>query len=116
MVERIRNLCKMNGINIKKLEQILSFGNGTIARWDKSNPSTAKVKAVADHFGVSVEYLMNGIETESTSEDELAEYLEELRLRPETRALLEASRGLTKQQLEATTTFIKTIRGTNNEK
>lgn len=60
MVERIRELCKKKGIKIAKLEEILEFANGSIA---KSRPDTIKaerVLALAKYFDVTMEYLMTG--------------------------------------------------------
>lgn len=57
---------------------------------------------------------LNSGKKEKLSETgELAGYLEDLRTRPETRALLEASRGMTKEQIEKMADFAKTLRGTD---
>lgn len=58
MVEKISMLCNKKKITIGKLENILGFGNGTIWKWKKSSPSVDKLKAVADYFGVNIEYFL----------------------------------------------------------
>lgn len=58
MVGSIRLLCEKNGITIAELERKVGFGNGTVARWDNSLPSVARVKSVADYFGVTVDQLL----------------------------------------------------------
>lgn len=58
MVEKISMLCSERKITIGKLENILGFGNGTIWKWKRSSPSVDKLKAVADYFGVSVDYFL----------------------------------------------------------
>lgn len=113
IVENIKRLCKENGITINKLEQNLEIGRGNIARWDTNMPSIDKVLRVAEYFGVTVSDLvqidhpvqMGGVDSD------LAEYLTDLRDRPETRALLEASRCMTKEQVEAMAAFAKQLRG-----
>ncbi len=55
---KINQLCQQNGITITELERILGFGNGTIHKWDVSQPSIEKVKKVADHFKTSIDYLV----------------------------------------------------------
>lgn len=60
MAERIRELCRIKGTNIKCLERALGFGNGTISRWDVSSPSVDKVAKVAAYFGVTCDYIING--------------------------------------------------------
>lgn len=68
---------------------------------------------LAAAMGVSVGYLLGTEEKEKPAENGgLGEYLTELRDRPETRALLEASRGMTKEQVEAMADFARRLRGT----
>lgn len=56
--DKIRELANNQGLSLPKLEEALGFGNGTIVRWDKSSPTTDKLKKVADYFGVSLDYLL----------------------------------------------------------
>lgn len=56
--DKISRLCKMNGINVSKLEKELGFGAGTISRWDGvRKPAYSRVYAVAQRLGVSVQDL-----------------------------------------------------------
>lgn len=74
LVDRIRELCQRNDLSLTKLEVILGFGNGTIGRWKTASPTYDKLKAVADYFGVSPEYLAEGKEKSSPpSGSELSE-------------------------------------------
>ena len=66
--ERIKTLCKENGITVNKLEKTLGFGTGYVAKLDNSTPNTAKIKLIADFFNVSLDYLMNGKEPEYSIE------------------------------------------------
>ena len=66
--ERIKTLCKENGITVNKLEKTLGFGTGYIAKLDNSVPNTAKIQLIADYFKVTVDYLMTGKETRFTVE------------------------------------------------
>lgn len=58
--ERIKALCKENGISMNKLEDILGFGKGYISKLGKSTPNTQKIQQIADYFGVTLDYLLNG--------------------------------------------------------
>ena len=58
--ERIKTLCKEKGITVNKLEKTLGFGTGYVAKLDNSTPNAAKIKMIADFFGVTVDYLMTG--------------------------------------------------------
>ena len=72
MVERIKSLCASRGISLNDLERSCDgLSVNTIYRWDNAPPSVWKVKAVADYFGVSVDYLL-GRET-SISESDMAD-------------------------------------------
>ena len=61
--DRIKELCNEKGISLPVLESILGFGNGTIVKWDKSDPNTKKLRQVADYFNVSVDYLLGRIDS-----------------------------------------------------
>lgn len=65
LLEKIQNLCKEEGINPSKLEIELGFGKGTLYKWDKSSPNTDKLSKVADHFNVSVDWLLGKTEFRS---------------------------------------------------
>lgn len=58
LVGKIQELCKKSDTTQSALERELSFGKGTISKWDKSSPSTDKLQKVADYFHVSVDYLL----------------------------------------------------------
>ena len=61
MVERIKALCKKNGISIAALEKQLGFANGSIVKTDEKTQS-GRIQAIANYFHVSMEYLMTGEE------------------------------------------------------
>ena len=58
LLAKIKDLCKARGVSISRLEREVGIGNGTIDDWDHSNPRVDKLKAVADYFGVTVDYLL----------------------------------------------------------
>ena len=60
MVEKIRKLCDSNGMSLNDLEdQLDGVGKNTIYRWDVSAPNIMRVVAVADYFGVSLDWLLD---------------------------------------------------------
>lgn len=113
--ERIKELCKINGVSMNKVESDLNFGKGYISKLEKSTPNASKTRQIADYFDVTVDYLISGkessqeIEVKLTRKDEkdiarrLESTLEELEnsqdglmfsgepLDDETRELLKAS-------------------------
>ena len=77
MVETIRELCKKKGVSLMRLEKECGCANGTINKWDNKRPSVDKLKAVADYFGVSMEFLLTGKEKQPSQMEGLsAETLE----------------------------------------
>lgn len=80
--EKIKELCSENGTSMYALEKQLGLGNGTIGKWGKNGriPNYAKLSAVCDALGVSVETLMSdhpqadqGIKKDLPKEVELTE-------------------------------------------
>lgn len=66
--DRIKELCKKNGISMNQLEEELGFGSGYISKLGKSTPNSKYIQKIADYFGVSVDYLMTGEESQFTVE------------------------------------------------
>ncbi len=62
IVERIKWLAEKQGINIKTLEKTVGLGNATIRGWEKSSPRCDKLYLIAQHFDVSMEWLLTGKE------------------------------------------------------
>lgn len=58
--DRIKELCTQKGISIYRLEKDLGFSSCSICKWKTSSPSVDKVQKVADYFGVTVNYLLEG--------------------------------------------------------
>ena len=56
--DRIKALADTQKISIRRLEENIGFGNGTINRWRKNTPGVDKLSKVADYFKVSTDYLL----------------------------------------------------------
>lgn len=56
--ENIVTLCKREKITIAALEKKCGLGNSTIRGWKTATPRAWLLKRVAEHFGVSVDWLM----------------------------------------------------------
>ena len=57
-VDRVKKLCKDNGIAISKLEKELGFGNGYIGQLRKGTFPDDRLRKIADYFNVSIDYLL----------------------------------------------------------
>lgn len=82
LYEKVQMLCRKEGFEISNLgEKVpgLSITRGSISGWKRgATPRAPVVKAIADYFGVTTEYLMNDDVNEKTppgdSVGELAKY------------------------------------------
>lgn len=81
-----------------------------ISKWKNGSEPTDTTKLkFAQLFGVSPS-VFDETEKAAPPEDEAAEYLEDLR-RGEVRALLDFTRGMSKNEIEAMTDFAKRMKG-----
>lgn len=66
---RISQLCSERGITISDLEKTLKFGASSINKWKEHKPSADKVKAVADYFDVSMDYLYGRTDIQKVADE-----------------------------------------------
>lgn len=60
--ERLKELCKERGTTVTKVVKELGMSTGNISKWKGGNkPKADSVSALAEHLGVSTDYLL-GIE------------------------------------------------------
>lgn len=76
IVEKIRGLCDTQGITLTELERMLGIGRGIIGRWKNSSPNVENIQKVADHFHVSVDYLLG---RESKDEKDIARSMDKIK-------------------------------------
>ena len=60
--ERIKQLCKANGVTVTGTESALGFARGSLCKIDKNKPSAEKVTKLAEYLGTTPDYLMTGKE------------------------------------------------------
>lgn len=56
--ERVKKLAEKNKISLKELAKKLNMGENAIYSWKVKTPGVDKLKAVADYFNVSTDYLL----------------------------------------------------------
>lgn len=92
----------------------LGFKYSTFTDWVNGNkyPRIDKIEMLANYFGIEKSDLIEHKvpPSEDKEEDDLAEYLEELRRRPEAKILLESSRGMTIEQVKSIVAMIENFR------
>ena len=105
------SLCNKKGIAITTLIKELGMSSGNLSKWKSgSTPKGQTLNAIARYFDVSTDYLL-GISQNSrlTEDEELSEYLEELKNRSEMRMLFKLAKGATKEDVEQAVKIIEAL-------
>ena len=58
--DRIKQLCKENGVTVTGTEATLGFARGPLCKIDKNKPSMDKVAKLADFLHTTTDYIMTG--------------------------------------------------------
>ncbi len=54
----IKKVAKQNNKSVYRIEKDLKLSNGSISKWNKSEPSAAKLTQVAAYLGVTPQFLL----------------------------------------------------------
>lgn len=73
--ERIKEICNAKGITIRKLEQDLEFGRGSVRKFDQHDPSVGKMHMVAGYLGVTVDELLDDKYESDKGPDAIMKYI-----------------------------------------
>lgn len=115
MYNRIENLCKENGTDITKMCRELGIPRSSLSELKSGRAksiSADKVAKIANLFGVSALYITDGIEEKPlvNNDEELTEYLDELKNRDEMRMLFSVTKTCTKEEVEQAVRIIEALR------
>ena len=66
--ERTKELCILNDMTPERLAEILGVSVSSIRKWQTNVPSVERVRAVAEYFNVSIDYLVGLSEIAMTAE------------------------------------------------
>ena len=112
-------LCNKDNKSPSRVVLEIGLKKSAVTRWKNGgNPTDATVQKIADYFNVPVSELLDEKEKSPSksgegdhaidyADDELKEYLDELRNRPEMRMLFSTTKNATKEQIEAIVKFIE---------
>ena len=98
----------------------LNFSTATATKWKNgATPRDTTLQKIANYFGVTTDYLLTGTSTPfkdaDTDNDELDQYLEELRNRPEMRMLFSLAKGASKEDVERAVAIIEVLRKNSDD-
>lgn len=108
--------CDAKGVSRTKACVDCGVSRTAWRKWEEgATPNGATLNKFADYFGVSVDNLLGSEQKEKASidviDDDLREYLDELRSRPEKRLLFSVTKNATKSQIEAIVKMIEEMQG-----
>lgn len=109
--EIIKQLCKDRGIAVTALEKELNFGRGSIGKLRNSKASAERLQKIADYFGVSVDYLMTGEESQTGYylNEDTARLAQEMYEDPDMRSLFDMKRKMPADRFSAHVKFMKEL-------
>lgn len=111
--DNFKALCDKRGVAPSVVVRALGLSTGNIAAWKKGQtPKYERLVAIADYFGVSISELTGEAPDSAPKpqeQNELTEYLDQLRERPEMRMLFSVAKGATKKDIEAIVRFIESL-------
>lgn len=105
LYKRISDICKKKGVTIAEMCRQTDITQGTMSDLKygrQASMNAKKLDRIAKYLGVTSSYLL-GTETENSpsGDEELNEYLELLRIRPEMKMLFHTFSGASKEEIEA---------------
>ena len=113
--ERIKELRENLGLSQQELAERVGYKTASAVNKIElglRDLNQSKIFAFANALNVSPGYLMGDDDT--NADDELTEYLEELRNRSEMRMLFSVAKGATKEDVEKVVEMFKIIKGEYN--
>ena len=110
----LRSLRIKSGLSQEELGQKLGLAKSTISMYENGTrePALETLEAIADIFNVDMNTLTDS-KTSLELNNELQEYLEELKNRPEMRMLFSLTKGATKEDVEKAVKIIEALQ--NND-
>lgn len=118
LYEIIKSECKKNGITVSAMCLELGMSKSMMSdlhSGKKKSLSAEKLSKIANYFNVSVDYLLTGEQKNQAPidvvDEDLRDYLDELRNRPEMRMLFSTTKNATKAQIEAIVKMVEEMQG-----
>ena len=108
-------LCEKKGVSVTRATVEMGLSRTIGSKWKRTGatPNGETLNRIAEYFDVTTDYLLTGEHPQKEQaaidvvDDDLREYLEELRSRPEKRLLFSVTKNATRSQIEAIVKMIE---------
>lgn len=102
-----------NGVTQDDIVKRFELTASTVSDWvnGKKYPRIDKIQMLADFFGI----MKSDLTEDKSTDGELAEYLEQLRTRPEMKMLFKLTKNATKEDVQKAVKVIEALFGHENE-
>lgn len=110
LYERIQQLCEEKGVTPYRLASDTGLSRGIFSDLKtgrKRALSAESLQRIADYFGTTVDWLLGGDPAPAAPGQELDEYLEELRTRPELKMFFSLTKNATKEDVQAAVRIVE---------
>lgn len=117
MYKILQDLCKTKGITITEMCREAGVPRSSVGNLASGNTqalSAKNVQKLAAYFGVPAGRILGDTQKEKPAipeDDELQEYLEELKNRPEMKMLFSLAKGATKEDVEKAVKIVEALLG-----
>lgn len=111
--DKFISMCNDRNTTPTAVVSALHISIGSITKWKNGTiPNDTTILKISDYFGVSPDFFTESENStiDTISNDELSEYLEELKNRPEMRMLFSLAKGATKEDVEQAVAIIEVLR------
>lgn len=116
--ERFKALCDKKGVTPSRAAIEAGVSKSLVSKWkanESKEPSPEVVRKLAEYFGISAFEVLEDLPQKEkplvNGDEELTEYLEELRTRPEMKMLFQLTKDATKEDVEKAVRVIETMLG-----
>lgn len=112
---RYSELCTAANGTPNSIAKELGVSSGSVTAWKNgAEPRPKTLSKIADFFGVTTDYLLGKEDQKEkplvNDDEELTEYIQMLKTRPECRMLFQLSKNATKEDVEKAVRIIEALR------
>ena len=114
LFDRVKQLCISKGTSLSKMEKEIGISSGASYKWKNSSPSMEVLEKMSRYFGVSVDYILTGNDSNADKpyylNDDAREMAQFMFENPEYKVLFDASRKVSKDDIEVVKTLLDKFR------